>query len=68
MAHWIIFYQYLELVVVLPILSKIAEYAQDASNKITTARQCLSAIMIIVMAILVAHFVDKAFYTIKQSS
>lgn len=54
--------------VVLPILCKIAEYAQDANNKITTARQCLSAIMTIVIAILVAHFVDKAFYTIKQSS
>ena len=27
MAHWIIFYQYLELAVTLPILIKIAEYA-----------------------------------------
>ena len=68
MAHWIIFYQYLELAVALPILIKIGEYAQNANNKIASARQCLNATMIIVVAILVAHFVDKAFYTFKQSS
>ena len=68
LAHWIIFYQYLELALVLPILSKIAEFAQDAHNKIISIRQCLLATRIIVVAILVAHFVDKAFYTVKKSS
>jgi len=52
----------------LPILTKIAEFAQDAHNKIISIRQCLQAILIIVVAILVAHFVDKAFYTVKDSS
>ena len=68
MAHWIIFYQYLELAVALPILIKIADHAHNASNKIASARQCLNATMIIVVAIVVAHFVDKAFYTFKESS
>ena len=36
--------------------------------KIASARQCLNATMIIVMAILLAHFVDKVFYTFKRSS
>ena len=67
-AHWIIFYQYLELAVALPILIKIADHAHNASNKIASARQCLNATMIIVVAIVVAHFVDKAFYTFKESS
>ena len=26
-AHWIVFYQYLELAVIMPVLIKIAEYA-----------------------------------------
>ena len=52
----------------MPVLIKIAEYAQDASNKITSIRQCLNATMIIVVAILVAHFVDRSFYTFHQSS
>ena len=47
---------------------KIGEYAQNANVKIAAARQCLNATMIIVMAILLAHFVDKAFYTFKRSS
>ena len=67
-AHWIILYEYLELVVVLPILCRIGEQAADARNKISSVRQCLAAAMIIVVACLVAHFVDKAFYTFKQSS
>ena len=41
---------------------------QDAHNKIVSTRQCLNATMIIVLAILVAHFVDKVFYTFKESS
>ena len=41
---------------------------QDAHNKIMSTRQCLNATMIIVLAILVAHFVDKVFYTFKESS
>ena len=67
-AHWIILYEYLELAVVLPILNKLGELAADASNKISSVRQCLRAAMIIVIACLVAHFVDKAFYTFKESS
>ena len=52
----------------MPVLIKIAEYAQDASNKIMSIRQCLNATMIIVLAILIAHFVDRTFYTFRQSS
>ena len=58
----------MELAVALPILNKISEFAQDANNKIASVRSCLNAFMIIVVAILVAHFVDKAFYTYKKSS
>ena len=68
MSHWIILYQYLELALVLPILGKIAEHAQNAHNKIISIRQCLQATMIIVVAMLVAHFVDKAFYTIQDAT
>ena len=38
MAHWIVFYQYLDLALTLPILSKIAEFAADAHNKIVSIR------------------------------
>lgn len=68
LAHWIILYQYLELALVLPILSKIAEFSADAHNKMVSIRQCLTATMIIVVAIRIAHFADKAFYTLKESS
>lgn len=68
MAHWIIFYQYLELAVALPILMKIADHAHNANNKIASARQCLNATMIIVVAILLGYFIDKVVYTFKRSS
>ena len=62
------FYQYWELSFNLPIYCKIAEYAQDAHNKINSTRQCLQAVLVIYVAVLVAHFVDKAFYSVKDSS
>lgn len=68
MAHWIIFYQYFELALTLPILTKIAEYALEAQNKIISVRMCLRALLVIVIAVTLAHFLDEAFYTIKDSS
>ena len=52
----------------LPILSKIAEFAADAHNKIVSIRQFLRAGLVIMVAVLTAHFIDKAFFTIKDSS
>ena len=46
----------------------MADYAQDASNKVMSARQCLNAANIIVVAILLAHFVDRLFYTLKDAA
>ena len=67
-THGIMFYQYWELSLTMPIYSKIAEYAQDAHNKINSIRQCIQAILVIYVAVLVAHFVDKSFYIVKESS
>ena len=52
----------------MPILTKIAQNAQNASNQFVSARQCLNAVSIIVIAVLIAHTVDLAFYTFKDSS
>ena len=68
LSHWIILYQYLELACVLPILSKIAEFTEDAHNKMVSIRQCLNATMIIVVSILIAHFIVEAAFTLKSSS
>ena len=67
-AHWVVFYQYLELALTLPILTKIAEYALEAQNKIISVRMCLQALLVIVIAVTIGHFLDQAFYTIKDSS
>ena len=40
----------------------------DVQNKIMSAKQCLNATNIIVCAILVAHFIDKAFFSYNDES
>ena len=56
------------MVFVMPIILNITNIANDAKNKIIAKRQCLNAVLIIVMACLFAHLVDRGFYTFKTSS
>ena len=50
------------------ILTNLTSNAYDANLKMTSRRQCLKAVSIIMIAGIVAHGIDRAFYTIKKSS
>ena len=53
---------------ILEILVNMGKNWVNAGNKLISKRYCIRATMIIVGAFIVAHFLDKSFYTIKRSS
>ena len=67
-AHQIILSQYYELALILEVLVNLGKNWMDAGNKLMSKRYCIKATMIIVGAFIVAHFLDKSFYTIQSSS
>ena len=67
-AHLIILNQYFELTLQLDVLVKMRSNWAELGNKITARKQCLNACSIIICALVVAHFLDKGFYTIRLSS
>ena len=60
--------QYYEMALILDVLVDMSKNWMDAGNKLMAKRYCIKATMIIVGAFIVAHFLDKSFYTIKKSS
>ena len=64
-AHLFILNQYFEMAFILDVLCDLRIVWQDASNKLTSRRQCLTALNIIVIAFIIAHFLDKSYYTLK---
>ena len=67
-AHQIIISQYYELALTLEVLVNLGKNWMDAGNKLSAKFHCLNATMTIVGGLIVAHFLDVCFYTIKESS
>lgn len=65
-SHLLILNSYFELTFILDILCDLQTLWQEASNKLSSRRQCLNALNIIIIAFVIAHFLDKAYYTMKQ--
>ena len=60
--------QYYELALILSVLTNLEKKWAEAQNKLASKRQCLSAIMTIVMATVLAHSIVRSFYTVRESS
>ena len=56
------------MALILEILINMGKNWMEAGNKLMSKRYCIRATMIIAGAFIVAHFLDKSFYTIKKSS
>lgn len=56
------------MALILDVLVDMGKNWMEAGNKLMSKRYCIKATMIIVGAFIVAHFLDKSFYTIKKSS
>lgn len=63
-AHQLILSQYYEMALILDVLVSMGKNWMEAGNKLMAKRYCIKATMIIVGAFIVAHFLDKGFYTI----
>ena len=63
-AHYIILNQYYELALSLEVLVNLRESWYEAGNLLMSKRQCINAMLIIVCALICAHFLDKVYYTL----
>ena len=68
LGNWLFVYEYLIVAQTMTILYGLTQHAYDANVKLTSRRQCLRAFSIIMIAVCIAHGVDKITFTLKQSS